>query len=62
MAQWKNKVVIVTGGAQGIGRAISLAFAQEGAEVLCADIDGIAGKQLAACQHRPFGNCKISGF
>jgi len=34
----KNKVSIVTGGAQGIGKAVCLAFAREGADVVVADI------------------------
>jgi len=40
----KNKVAIVTGAATGIGRAIALAFAEEGADVLCCtdkNLDGI---------------------
>ena len=44
---FQNKVVIVTGGAKGIGRAISLSFARAGANVLCADVDVKAGEQLA---------------
>lgn len=32
----RNKIVIVTGGNRGIGRAISLSFAQEGAKVIIA--------------------------
>lgn len=35
----KNKIGIVTGGANGIGRAIALGLAKEGADVAIADID-----------------------
>ncbi len=38
--QIKGKVVVVTGGANGIGRAVCLRFAKEGARlVACADVD-----------------------
>jgi len=44
----KDKVVVVTGGASGIGRALCRAFAQDGASaVVVADIDG-AGAQAVA--------------
>src|SRR5258707_11680340 len=36
----KGKVVVVTGGANGIGRALCLRFAKEGARLVgCADVD-----------------------
>ena len=41
----KAKVAIVTGGGMGIGRAVALAFAQEGARVVVADINADAGKE-----------------
>jgi NAD(P)-dependent dehydrogenase (short-subunit alcohol dehydrogenase family) len=40
---FKDKTVIVTGGAQGIGRCLSLRFAEQGARVVMADIDPAAG-------------------
>jgi NAD(P)-dependent dehydrogenase (short-subunit alcohol dehydrogenase family) len=46
MPTFEGKIVIVTGGAKGIGRAICLAFAREGANVLCADVDTSAGAAI----------------
>lgn len=43
----KGKAAIVTGGAQGIGRAIGLAFAREGADVLVADILSDKAQQVS---------------
>ncbi|HEY4911693.1 MAG TPA: SDR family NAD(P)-dependent oxidoreductase, partial [Methylomirabilota bacterium] len=39
MEHLKGKTAVVTGGASGIGRALCLAFAGEGANVVVADID-----------------------
>ena len=41
--RFKNKVVIVTGGAAGIGKVTSEEFAMEGASVVIADIDSVQG-------------------
>ena len=42
-----GKVVIVTGGGQGIGRALSLRFAEEGAKVAIFDMKPEAGEETA---------------
>ena len=39
MMRLQGKVALVTGAGSGIGRASAMRFAQEGAEILCADID-----------------------
>jgi NAD(P)-dependent dehydrogenase (short-subunit alcohol dehydrogenase family) len=44
MEQWfENKVVLVTGGADGIGRAAALIFAARGAKVVIADLNEVKG-------------------
>jgi len=48
MALLDGKIIIVTGGASGIGRAGAHAFAEEGASVVIADINEPRGKDVAA--------------
>jgi NAD(P)-dependent dehydrogenase (short-subunit alcohol dehydrogenase family) len=44
----EGKVAIVTGSASGLGRAIAVLFAQEGAKVVGADINVAGGQETAA--------------
>ncbi len=48
MGRLNDRVIIVTGGAQGIGKAFALRFAQEGARVIVADINGAAADKTVA--------------
>jgi NAD(P)-dependent dehydrogenase (short-subunit alcohol dehydrogenase family) len=50
---FSGSVVIVTGGANGIGRAICQGFARAGANVLCVDVNNAAGEELAAQDNAP---------
>lgn len=45
---FKDKVVIVTGAAVGIGRATAIAFAEKDAKIVVADIDIKKGKQISS--------------
>ena len=49
-----GKVVVITGGASGIGRATALAFAREGARVVIGDID-IAGAENTVAMIKEMG-------
>ena len=51
----RDKVAIVTGGGDGIGRGVVRRFAKEGAKVLVADIDDDAGAGVARVCRDEFG-------
>ena len=55
-----NKIALITGGATGIGRAIALRFAQEGAQVMVADINDAAGQATATAANGRFVHCDTS--
>ena len=53
MQQLGGRVAVVTGGGSGIGRAMALAFAREGMQLVLADVDlaqaedtAVAARQL----------------
>ncbi len=46
MKKLQNKFAIVTGGASGLGKAVSLKFAENGADVAILDIDAEAGEKV----------------
>lgn len=44
----KDKITLITGGASGIGRAVALAWAREGAHVVVSDVDEAGAEETAA--------------
>lgn len=44
----KNKIVLVTGASSGIGRAVALVCAREGAKLVVSDVNASAGEETAA--------------
>ena len=50
-----GKLALVTGGAQGLGRAHCIRLAQEGARVLATDINGAGAAETAAIINAEMG-------
>ena len=60
-----GRVALVTGGASGIGRSVALRFAEEGADVVLADLQDDEGEEaLAEVESRGAGaafvRCDVS--
>ncbi|MCX7982284.1 MAG: glucose 1-dehydrogenase [Syntrophales bacterium] len=55
--RFENKVVLVTGGTSGIGRATALAFAREGAQVIVAARREELGRQVVGEMERYTAGC-----
>ncbi|MDE2618743.1 MAG: glucose 1-dehydrogenase [Sphingomonadales bacterium] len=53
MERLSGKIALVTGGASGLGEAITRRFVAEGATVIVADIDAAAGEALVAALGAP---------
>ncbi len=61
MTDYTNKVVLVTGGAQGIGLGMAQAFAEAGASVVITDSDEEAGREaLQRVKQLSFIPCDVS--
>jgi meso-butanediol dehydrogenase / (S,S)-butanediol dehydrogenase / diacetyl reductase len=57
--EFAGKVVVVTGAASGLGRATALAFAQEGARIVVADVDAAGLEQTADAVRAACGEALI---
>ncbi len=60
MGRLSGKRAVITGAAQGIGKAIAARFAAEGAELLLADIDGPGVEAVAASLGAAAVRCDVS--
>ncbi len=58
----EGKLALVTGAAQGLGRAHSMRLAQEGARVLCTDINGQGAQDTAALINSEVGSGHAFGI
>lgn len=55
----RSKVVLITGASSGIGRAVALVCAREGAKLVVSDIDVSAGEETAAMVHATGGDASF---
>ncbi|MFC2186186.1 SDR family NAD(P)-dependent oxidoreductase [Peijinzhouia sedimentorum] len=59
MNDLKNKIALVTGAGSGIGRAVAIKYASEGATVIVSDIDEEGGNETVSLIKENMGNAKF---
>ena len=59
MLNIRNKVVVITGAAQGIGLALAERFTQEGAQVVLSDVNDTAGETAAKRLQAHYQHCDV---
>jgi NAD(P)-dependent dehydrogenase (short-subunit alcohol dehydrogenase family) len=57
--RFEGKVAAITGAGSGIGRAIALRLAREGAEVLVLEVSEPAGEETQHLIHKVGGQCRV---
>ncbi|MFC0529653.1 3-oxoacyl-ACP reductase [Phytohabitans kaempferiae] len=61
MARLAGRVAVVTGAGSGIGLATARRFRDEGATVVCVDIDEVSGRAAADEVGGEFAHCDVTG-
>ncbi|MEE9372024.1 MAG: glucose 1-dehydrogenase [Saprospiraceae bacterium] len=57
--EFKNKVILITGAASGIGRAASMAFAKKGGTIVVSDVNEDGGEETVSMIKQNEGTCSF---